>query len=160
MPGLWVTRSTCGMLSAAYQKTSKNAVSPGEPVKLMIQIDFCTKQREERIGFCIVQGTVYFTIWWTIIFHLFKNGQTLHPKCGVSLGRIWAPARKIESALISYWLTKRTIKGHVANQFTIIITSCVCFSFNLFCRNTCELCNSHERTLLKLLVAAFYDFMW
>lgn len=28
-----------GMLSAAYQKTSKNAEGPGEPIKLMIQID-------------------------------------------------------------------------------------------------------------------------
>lgn len=45
-----------GMLSAVYQKTSKNAAGPGEPIKLMIQIDFCTKQREERMGSCVKEG--------------------------------------------------------------------------------------------------------
>lgn len=55
---------------------------------------------------------------WTMMFHLFKKGHALHPGCG--LGRIWAPAKKMES-LISYCLTKRTIKGHVANPFNRII---------------------------------------
>lgn len=45
-----------GMLSAAYQKTSKNAEGPGEPIKLMIQIDLCTKQREDRMGSCVKEG--------------------------------------------------------------------------------------------------------
>lgn len=45
-----------GMLSATYQKTSKNAEGPGEPIKLMIQIDLCTKQREERMGSCVKEG--------------------------------------------------------------------------------------------------------
>lgn len=65
------------MLSALCQKTSKNAESPGEPVKLMIQIDSCTKQREERMGCCMrkvtVQVPVCFTICPTIMFHLFKK---------------------------------------------------------------------------------------
>lgn len=26
--------------------------------------------------------------------------------------------------------------------------------------DTCELYNSHEKTLFKLLAAAFYNFMW
>lgn len=54
------------MLSAVYQKTSKNAVSPGEPVKLMIQIDFCTKQRVERIAYCMKKVTVQVPVCFTI----------------------------------------------------------------------------------------------
>lgn len=35
---------------------SENIKECSEPVKLMIQIDFCTKQREERIGYCMRRG--------------------------------------------------------------------------------------------------------
>lgn len=34
---------------------------------------------------------------------------------------IWAPAKKMETALIPFWLSEWTIKRHVANPFIIII---------------------------------------
>ena len=46
--------------------TSKNAASPREPVKLMIQIDFCTKQIKKRIGSCRLEVAVQVLVCFTI----------------------------------------------------------------------------------------------
>lgn len=61
------------------------------------------------------------------MFHLFKNGQALHPECVPNPN------------------PNGTIKGHAGNQFTLIIPNFVSFSSNMFCRDKCELENSAIR---------------
>lgn len=54
-------------VKCGVSKTSKNAASPREPVKLMIRTDSCTKTKSGENGLLYkkevkVQVTVYFTI--------------------------------------------------------------------------------------------------
>lgn len=56
-----------GMLSATYQKTSKNAESLGETLKLMIHIDLCTKQRDQRMGLCVKEGHSWSCVFYNLM---------------------------------------------------------------------------------------------
>lgn len=75
------------MLSAVYQKTSENVASPGATVKLMIQIDCCPKQREERMGFCMKRGhsSSYCVFYNRLNPNISPIGHALYPECGVSV---------------------------------------------------------------------------
>lgn len=125
-----------GMLSATYQRTSKNAESPGEPIKLMSHIDLCTKQREERMGFCVKEGhSGSYCVFYNLMGHNVSpiyNGQALHPEL---LCQLWRNEGSGQAKGRQHCLTERTIRRHAANLIFCHYTHC---SADAVCRNKCK----------------------
>lgn len=114
-------KKSAGMLSAAYQKTSKNAASPGEPIKLMIHTDLCTKQRDGRMGFCVKEGhswsyCVFYNLMGCNVSPIYKRaGFTSCVWC--QFGRNEGSGRPDGELLGFDTGSPRTFRRHAANHF-------------------------------------------
>lgn len=79
-------------------------------VKLMILAEFCAKQREERIGYCItevkVQVPVYFMVCWTTEFHLFFKLYILHMASAWKESGNQAEKKKMTGVFLTYMKKK------------------------------------------------------